>query len=168
MTQGPVIVGGAKAKETTARVYPGTGWLAAQVLGAALSAAGLFDLLLAFYPPGFGNPQWLFGVLSAAIGGLAVLALGSVGGLLAAMVRGSRKGVFLFSAMNGVIALLLLLGLVAYVGVMSEARAALPVSAAREIGRVIVRTMMLGVLFLFLHSSAAVFGWKSASSLRNN
>jgi hypothetical protein len=163
MTQGPVIVGGTKAKMTAVRIDPGTGWLAAQVLGGTLVVAGAFDLALAFYPPAFGNPQWLFAVLSATIGGLAVLSLGLVGGLLASMARGSRKGIIWFTALNGLLALLLLIGIVTYVGVIGDARAALPADAGPEVARAITRTLFLSVVFLVLHCLAVVFGRKSLS-----
>lgn len=52
------------------------GWSAALAVGLALLATGMTDILLAWVPPHFGNPEWEFGTISATLNNMPVPAMG--------------------------------------------------------------------------------------------
>ena len=85
---------------------PDFGWDLLGWIGLVFAAVGGVDLLLTWYPMNFGNPEWEFGTVSAALDGLPVLTLGL--GLLmgAGAARGQR---WLVRTMAVVLALLAVL-----------------------------------------------------------
>ena len=85
---------------------PDFGWDLLGWIGLVFTAVGGVDLLLTWYPMNFGNPEWEFGTVSAALDGLPVLTLGL--GLLmgAGAARGQR---WLVRTMAVVLALLAVL-----------------------------------------------------------
>ena len=53
------------------------GWRLVGWLGLALIIMGGADILLAWYPPAFGRPEWEFGAITATLNGLALPVLGA-------------------------------------------------------------------------------------------
>lgn len=51
-------------------------WNLLQWTGLAFVGLGSIDLVLAWFPVGFGNPEWEFGTISASLNGLALPTLG--------------------------------------------------------------------------------------------
>lgn len=54
-------------------VWPVLDWV-----GLAFLLMGLVDLALAWFPLGFGNPEWEFGTISATLNGMPLLTIGVV------------------------------------------------------------------------------------------
>ena len=150
MSGPPVIVGQDKSKEF--RVNPRLGWTAVRVLALLFLCIGIADITLAFYPPQFQNPTWVFGVLGGAIGGLPVLSLGLTGGVIAGLTLRARGWAAFMGILNLLLALLILVGLYFFFQTVEEARRAAPVGMQLGISRTIVRTYLLGGLFLLLHA----------------
>src|SRR5512135_2434530 len=66
---------------------PDQGWRLLVLVGLIVGAAGWLDVLMLWYPPQFGKPEWEFGTVSAMFSGLPLatigLALVMAGGLAA-------------------------------------------------------------------------------------
>jgi hypothetical protein len=89
-------------------------WLLLAGLGVALSVVGGADLLLAWIPQAFGNPEWEFGTVSSTFDGLPVPTMGLILLTGAALVRRSRWAVRALSFVHVGVALLLMAAAVLY------------------------------------------------------
>ena len=78
-------------------------------LGLVISAIGFTDVILVWVPPDFGNPEWEFGTVSAAIDGMPLATIGLALVMTAAMLRDWRKTIMT----GGIVSLLLVLALAA-------------------------------------------------------
>lgn len=159
-----VIVGQERPKEYVSRVDPTLGWGAVRMLAAAFILIGLADISIAFYQPRFDDKSWVFGVLASVIGGLPILSLGLTGGLVAAITLRSRSWTLVLGTLNAVLAVLIVFGLVMFGGAIEEARRNSPVAMHTGIDRSVLRTFMLGALFLLLHVIATVAALRSRVS----
>jgi hypothetical protein len=149
-----VIVGQNRPSHEPARIDPMLGWGAVRTLAVLFVLAGLIDIAIAFYPPRFSEKAWLFGVLGGVIGGLPVLSLGLAGGLIAAITLKAPKATTILGVLNALLALLILIGLVLYLGALGEVRRNAAVELLPTITKSTVRTVLSGLLFLLLHGTA--------------
>jgi hypothetical protein len=169
MAAGPqVIVGQERPKEHASRVDPVMGWGAVKLLAFLFICVGTADIALAFYPPRFSDKGWLFGVLGGVVGGLPVLSLGLTGALIAALTLRSRRWSSIMSVLNGLLALLIVVSLVLFAGTLETARRTAPATMQMAIARTVVRTFLLGGIFLVLHLTAAVIGSRGRLSAPPN
>jgi hypothetical protein len=159
---GPVIVGQDRSKEL--RVNPRLGWAAVRALALLFLCIGVADLSLAFYPPQFDNPAWTFGVLGGAIGGLPVLSLGITGGVIAGLTLKARSWTVFLGILSLLLALAILGGLFVFFQTVEEARRAAPVGMQLGISRTVIRTYLLGGLFLILHLLTGVVAMRGTVS----
>ena len=88
---------------------PEFAWLLLGWVGLTFSAVGGFDVLLAWYPPLFGNAEWEFGTVTASLNGLPLFTMGMALLLGAAVARGSRWAVRLVAGVFVVVALAVIL-----------------------------------------------------------
>ncbi len=97
-----------EVKKTYLPPAPEFGWQLIGVLGAIFVVLGLLDILLAWYPLMFGNPEWEFGTVASTLDNLPVTVLGF--GLLlgAAVARGRRSAVRGWSILFIVLAVVIL------------------------------------------------------------
>jgi hypothetical protein len=158
MSGTPVIVGQERTKDL--RVNPVLGWTALRVVALLFVCIGTADIALAFYPPQFENPSWTFGVLGGAIGGLPVLSLGISAGVLAGLTLRRRGWTVLLGAVSALLALLIAAGTVVFFQNVDEARRTAPVGMQLGISRTILRTYLLGGLFILLHTAVAVMAFR--------
>lgn len=93
---------------------PGPAWVALGAVGAALLLIGFVDLLLAWTPPRFGDPDWEFGTASAMFNNLPVPAMGVGLTLASASARNARKLVRGIAIIALILALWALLGAVLF------------------------------------------------------
>lgn len=166
MSGPPVIVGQDKSREL--RVNPRLGWAAVRVLAFLFLCIGVADISLAFYPPQFDNPTWKFGVLGGAIGGLPVLSLGLTGGVIAGLTLRARGWTVLLGVLNLLLALLIGVGLFMFFQTVEEARRTAPVGMQLGISRTILRTYLLGGLFVLLHLISGVVAMRGSVSGESN
>ena len=149
-----VIVGQNRPSHEPSRIDPMLGWGAIRTLAVLFTLAGLVDIAIAFYPPRFSDKAWLFGVLGGVIGGLPVLSLGLAGGLVAAISLKASTPTKVLGVLNGLLALVILVGLVLFLGALTEVRRSAPVELLPTITKNTIRTTVSGVLFLALHATA--------------
>lgn len=69
---------------------PDYAWSALGWVGLVFIMVGMVDLVLAWYPPALGSPEWEFGTIGATLNGLPLPALGLTLSLAAGIARGSR------------------------------------------------------------------------------
>lgn len=69
---------------------PEAAWRVLTEIGFALAIVGGADLILAWYPLAFQNPEWEFGTVTATLDGMPVLALGLGLMLAGSLTSGSR------------------------------------------------------------------------------
>lgn len=149
-----VIVGRDRPRDEPARIDPLLGWGAVRTLSVLFILAGLVDIAIAFYPPRFSDKGWLFGVLGGVIGGLPVLSLGLSGALVAAISLKSPRATTVLGFANALLALLILVGFVLYLGSVPEVRRSAVVDLLPTITRNTVRTVAAGTLYFVLHATA--------------
>lgn len=87
---------------------PDFGWELLGFVGIVFFLSGLLDLFMAGYPFMWGNPDWEFGVIGSILNGLTVPMLGLALMLGAAVARGWRFGIRLFSILAWVFSILII------------------------------------------------------------
>jgi hypothetical protein len=93
---------------------PDFGWYLLGWIGVVFTLVGGLDLLLTWYPTAFGNPEWEFGTVSAALDGLPVLTLGLALVFGAAVAQGTRWLVTSVAIVFVVLAIVIVLAAVLY------------------------------------------------------
>jgi hypothetical protein len=89
-------------------------WSAVLVVGLALLATGSTDILLAWVPPRFGNPEWEFGTISATLNNMPVPSMGLALVLAYAAAAGKRGLLAAVAAWSIVVTLCLAVSAVFY------------------------------------------------------
>lgn len=126
----------------------------ALVAGAFIIALGWVDILVGWFPLGFGSPEWEFGFVSATVDGLPFSTVGVVTALLGAMASGSRLGLRIVTLWSGWVVLVLLACGGLYTLTVPVALGALgPEGLELPLTRAVVKTSTLMVLYL------AFYGW---------
>lgn len=93
---------------------PGPAWVALGAVGVVLLLIGLVDMLLAWTPPRFGNPDWEFGTASAMFNNLPVPAMGVGLTLASAAARNARRLLRTVGVISLILALWALVGAVLF------------------------------------------------------
>jgi len=130
----------------------------APLFGALLALAGTVELLFAVLSLRGAASTVIFGVLSGAAGGFATLAVGLVGGLVAAMAIDHRRWMAALIIANAVVVFCLVAGAIGYLGVVAEVRAQVPPAGQAEVTRAVVRTLLLAAISLATHGTALAWG----------
>jgi hypothetical protein len=131
------------------------GWI-----GAALAAAGLVDLALAWYPPGFGRPEWEFATVAQVFSGLPLVAIGLVSVLGAALALGRKWLLIGIGAVLALGALAILVSLGLFVTVVPLALQSVEGMASAGIKKLIIKTLWLGLVFGAGFAGAAVAAFR--------
>lgn len=133
-------------------------WGGAPLFGALLALAGAVELLFAVVSLRGAASPVIFGVLSGAAGGFATLAVGLVGGVLAAAAINHPRWLAGLTIANAVVVFCLVAGVMGYLGVVAEVRAQVPPLGQAEVTRAVVRTLLLAAISLATHGTALVWG----------
>lgn len=162
MTEPKVLV--RQARGRTAPVQPmdlETGWRWVGWVGTVLLLAGLGDLALALYPPGFGTPEWEFATVAQVFASLPLVTMGFAG-LLASGVALGRRVVTLGVAWFLIVwTVLLLIGLGLFLTNVPIAFRAAEGVALIGIRKAVVKTVWLGAVFMI------AYGWAAIAALRH-
>lgn len=129
--------------------------------GGALAVAGFFDLTLAWFPFGFGNPEWEFGTVTATLNALPLPTVGLVLVLVSARERGQLIQSRVIGALFAALALLIILAAVLYALDVPLALRAVQNPLAREgLVKAIIKAAGLVVVYTVVFSCIAVSAWR--------
>lgn len=122
--------------------YRVAGWV-----GVVLALAALTDYALAFYPLGFGSPEWEIGTISAVVQGLPLFSIGLVGVWVGAGGLGRRRMLLIVGLVFLAAAACVLGSLVLFLTDVPVAIRATQDIARLGIKKLVVKTLVLGLLF---------------------
>lgn len=138
------------------------GWRLLGWVGLAFVVMGCTDLLLAWYPSGFGNPEWEFGAISSTLNGLALPTLGVYLVLSAAVVHDEHTFARIVGTAMVVLAAGVLILAFFYVTVVPSALRAVADDEQLSIGmqKAVIKAVMLFITYTALLLSGGVHGWR--------
>lgn len=139
-------------------------WAAVPLFGALLAAAGIIEVCFAVLPLRGAASPVIFAVLSGAAGGFATLAVGLVGGMVAALALGRRAWASGFLVANTLVVFAVLAGVVGYLGAVSEVRTQIPPAGQAEVTLAVVRTLLLAAVSVTTHGLAVIWGLRAGRS----
>ena len=129
--------------------------------GGALALAGFFDLALAWYPFGIGNPEWEFGTVSAILNGLPLSTVGLVLVLAGAIENGQLIRARVIAGVFVALVLLVVASAILYAMDIPLALRAVQNPLARAgLVKAIIKALGLIVVYTVVFSSIAVMSWR--------
>jgi len=139
--------------------YRVAGWV-----GAVLALAALTDYALAFYPLGFGSPEWEMGTIGAVVQGLPLFSIGLAGVWVCGAGLGRRSVLVIAGAVFLLAAACVLGSLVLFLTDIPVAIRATQGQGAARLGiqKLIAKTLMLGLLFVGAYVAAGVVALKQS------
>ena len=150
-----------RAPRTSRLPVPELGWELLGWIGLAFLLIGGVDLVLAWYPPAFGSPEWEFGTISSTLNGLPLPALGLMLIMAAGVAQGRAwmaRGASI--AMIVVVVSLVALGIL-FITVVPLALQSVPNPLARTgILKVIAKSSVLLVIYPALFAWVALLGFR--------
>lgn len=157
-----VLTGAARPNKKFA-VVP-SGFRSASLLGlagAALALAGFFDLSLAWYPLGIGNPEWEFGTVSATLNSLPLATVGLVLALASALENGQVIRARAISGLFVALVVLVVASAILYAMDIPLALKAVqnPLAHAGLV-KAIIKALGLIVVYTVVFSWIAVMSWR--------
>lgn len=139
-----------------------TRWKVLGWLGVVLLAAALSDYALALYPLGFGSPEWEMATVGAIIQGLPLFSIGIAAIWIAAASLGRKWILTVVGVGAFVIVALILVGLVLFVTDVPIGLRATHGVAKIGVGKLVARTLFLGLLFGSGYTLAGVLALRQA------
>lgn|SRR5574341_444297 len=144
---------------------PEFGWYLLSWIGLVFAAVGGVDLLLTWYPTQFGNAEWEFGTVSAALDGLPVMTLGLALLLGAGAVQGERWLVRTMAIVFAALAVLILLAAILYVTNVPIALKAVSQPMIRTgLKKAIVKAAGQSILYPLAFLWIALKAWRHAAA----
>ena len=133
----------------------------ALVAGIFIIIAGWVDILVGWFPLGFGSPEWEFGAVSATVDGLPFSTLGMVATLLGASASGSRAGLWVAFVWAAWVLVVLVAAAVLYALTVPVALGALgPAGLQAPLGRAVIKTSTLLAVYM------CFYGWMELQAFR--
>jgi hypothetical protein len=163
MTQ-PRILVQEERKGSPLEPSPSQAWLVLGTVGIAFALVAAVDLVLVWYPLGFGNREWEFGTVTAVFGGLPLLLTGAGLGIASGLQRGRGLLVRVMSGFLILLALLLVVMLVLYSRTLSAALGSSPDPlVVTGIRKAIAKTLLQGVMYTAASGVMGISGWRRIS-----
>ncbi len=133
----------------------------ALVSGIFIIVVGWVDILVGWFPLGFGSPEWEFGVVSATVDGLPLSTLGLVATLLGASASGSRWGLWTAAVWAAWVLVVLTVAAVFYALTVPVALGTLgPAGLQGPLGRAVIKTSTLLAVYM------CFYGWMELQAFR--
>ena len=147
---------------------PSRAWRLAVWVGALLLLVGWTDLLLIWYPPQWGSPEWEFGTISTAVNAVPLGTIGLAAVIAAGTALGRRRllltaGLFAWAAA----AFLAALGVI-YLLVVPIALRGTPVVAATAIKVTIVKSSFFLLLYVTTYALMGLFAVRRPKQRRGS
>ncbi|MGH7665039.1 MAG: hypothetical protein ACRENI_12200 [Gemmatimonadaceae bacterium] len=151
----------AKRGHKGALPHPEMVWSLLAATGLAFAVIGGLDIALAWYPFGFGSPEWEFGTVTATLNGLPLPAIGIVLMLAGSAAGGHRMRVRATSVLLAVLTVLLVAAGILYLTVVPVAFGSVENSVVEAgLVKAVVKAAALLVLYPLLFAVLAVKGWR--------
>jgi hypothetical protein len=136
-------------------------WRLVGVLGALFVVVGGADLLLTWWPLGFGNPEWEFGTVTSTMDGLPVPTLGLVAVAAAARAVGRLPVARVAAVMLAVMALIVVGAAVMYattvpIAMRSVTDPVILTGLKKAVGKTVAQCVAYPIGFVWL----AVVAWR--------
>ena len=129
--------------------------------GTALALAGFFDLILAWFPLGIGNPEWEFGTVTGTLNGLPLPTVGLVLVLISARERGRIVLARIIGGLFAIMAVAIILAGILYALDVPLALRAVQNQLARSgLIKAIIKALGLVVVYSVVFSWIAVGTWR--------
>lgn len=147
---------------------PGRAWNVALWFGALLVLIGWTDLLLIWYPPQWGSPEWEFGTISTAVNAVPLGTIGLVAVIAAGTALGRRRLLLaagLFAWAGAVF--LAVLGTI-YLLVVPIALRGTPAVAATAVKVAIVKTSFFLLLYVATYALLGFFAVRRPKQRRGS
>lgn len=151
------------------RSWPSTaerGWRMLGWIGLVLSAVGLMDFLLVFYPARMGDPSWEFGAVDAGFSALPLLAMGTGLSLASAVTVAGRWRIRIWALFALLIGAAVAFALLIYLTNVPIALRLTPAEVRTGIEKSIMRTAIMGIAFSVSFTAAAVQGFRTTKQRR--
>jgi hypothetical protein len=133
------------------------------MFGLVLAVIGFGQVLLTFYPTsGFGSPEWEFGAMAQALGGLPLATIG-IGAMLAtALALDSPVGLTTLAVLLALAGIAVLAMLALFWSVVPLALQGAPTLVLDSIKQTVAKTSLLGAGFTMLYGAMAVYATRRA------
>lgn len=163
MTSSRILIKTDEKNRSALDPSPATGWYLLGGIGLVFSVVALADLVLAWYPLRFGDREWEFGTATTVFGGLPLLTMGLMLAFGAAVARGNLRLLQTWSAVLGLLGLVLLGVLVLYARSVPAALETVTDPILRVgLQKAILKTAVQGVVYPAAFLWVATLGWKHA------
>jgi hypothetical protein len=131
------------------------------VVGWAFAVVGLVDLALVWYPPDFGNAEFEFGSVTAALNNLPIVVLGLTMWLASGAARGRKWVVRLASTVILLLAVAVVVGAVLYLtDVPLALQSKVEPLVMTGIKKSIAKTLLQAVMYPLVLTYVAVRAWR--------
>jgi hypothetical protein len=142
------------------------GWRTLGLFGLLLSVVGLSDVLLVWYPLGFGNAAWEFAVIDQSFSSLPLLSVGLAAMLAAALSIGPQWRVRLVALPIMILGIMLAGAFVLYLLDIPVVLNMTPPEVAVGVKKAIVKTTIMAIAFPGAYLIASFTALRSTSTRR--
>jgi hypothetical protein len=153
------------AEAQAAASHGGVGWQFLRLIGVAFAVVGGMDLLVAWVPQSFGQPEWEFGTISQTLDGMPVFALGLALVLTAAVVEDNRRLARVLAGVFVGLGVVILLMAVLYLTVVPLALKSVPDPVIRQgLMKAIVKAGTQSVAYPTMFTWVGIKAWRSTAA----
>lgn len=140
---------------------PRTAWRILGQFGVLLAVMGWIDIALHWYPASFKSPEWELGTVATTLAALPLPTMGLMAALGSALARAAKTNLVVLSIVQSLIVLLLVGMLIVFMldvplALRAVTAPGVPLQAAIEMKRTIVRALVMGIGFGAIYLYGAV------------
>jgi hypothetical protein len=140
---------------------PRTAWGLLGPVGVLLAVMGWIDIALHWYPPAFKSPEWELGTVATTFAALPLPTMGLMAALGSALARAVKTNLVVLSVVESLIVLFVLGSLIVFLldvplALRAVSAPGVPVQAATEMKRTVVRALVMGLGFGVVYLYGAV------------
>jgi hypothetical protein len=158
-----VVIGGTGGSSALSEAAE-FGWTVLSGIGLVFFLVGALDIVLAWYPLGFGSPAWEFGTVTLSLNGLPTPALGLAMGLASGVALGRRWQVRITAVVFVGLAVAVVVGAVVWVTNVPLALESTEDPLGRlGVQRVVIKAAVQILLYPVAFVWLGVAGWRRVS-----
>ena len=157
----PFVVGQGPSR---AQVGAEMAWGVWALVGWALAIVGLADITLLYFPARLASVDWEFGTIAGTIDGMPLLTIGFGAVTAATAARGRRGWLRAVSVLQLLVVLALLTLLAVFASDVPVALRAVEPALRPTLLKAIVKTLLMGSVYVVLYLSLGVWTWRRSKS----